>query len=104
VFIFYFFYNGVTLTPWYCKRNFFHGTRQGLNRTAISNYILCSWFRASWINVNNCPTRCDYIQFYYISADNSTCFATVRWRGGDGDSSTSADVSKYLSTSARCCN
>jgi len=22
--------------------------------------ILCSWFRASCINVNNCPTRCDY--------------------------------------------
>ena len=25
--------------------------------------ILCSLARASWINVNNCPTRCDYIQF-----------------------------------------
>ena len=23
--------------------------------------------------VNNCPTRCDYIQFYYISANSSTC-------------------------------
>ena len=22
--------------------------------------ILCSWVRASWISVNNCPTRCDY--------------------------------------------
>jgi len=22
----------------------------------------------SYVNVNNCPTRCDYIQFYYISA------------------------------------
>ena len=30
--------------------------------------------RASWINVNNWPTRCDYIQFYYISANCSTCF------------------------------
>ena len=37
-------------------------------------FILCSWVRASWINVNNCPTRCDYIQFYYIYADSSTCF------------------------------
>ena len=36
--------------------------------------ILCSWVRASWTNVNNCPTRCDYIQFCYISADSSTCF------------------------------
>jgi len=25
--------------------------------------VLCSWVRASCINVNNCPTRCDYIQF-----------------------------------------
>jgi hypothetical protein len=25
-------------------------------------------------NVNICPTRCDYIQFYYTSADSSTCF------------------------------
>jgi hypothetical protein len=24
---------------------------------------LCSWVRASWINVNNCPTSCDCIQF-----------------------------------------
>jgi len=46
-------------------------------------------------SVNNCPTRCDYIQFYYISADGSTRFgwyphpssgahATVRWRRGVG--------------------
>ena len=32
--------------------------------------ILCSWVRASWINVNNCPTRCDYMQFYYISVNS----------------------------------
>ena len=25
-------------------------------------------------NINNCPTRCDYMQFCYISADSSTCF------------------------------
>ena len=36
--------------------------------------ILCSWVRESWINVNSFPTRCDYRQFYYISADSSTCF------------------------------
>jgi len=36
--------------------------------------ILCSWVRAMWINVSNCPMRCDCIQFYYISADGSTCF------------------------------
>ena len=37
-------------------------------------FFLYSWVRASWINVHNCPTRCDYIQFYYISADSSTFF------------------------------
>jgi len=36
--------------------------------------FLCSWVCESWINVNNCPTRCDYIQFYYISANSATCF------------------------------
>jgi len=25
--------------------------------------ILYSWVRASWIKFNNCPTRCDSIQF-----------------------------------------
>jgi len=25
------------------------------------------------MNVNNCPTRCDYVQLYHISADSSTC-------------------------------
>ena len=28
--------------------------------------LLCSWVRASWISVSNCPTRCDCIRFYYI--------------------------------------
>ena len=41
---------------------------------AKSITILFSRVRALWINVNNCPKRCDYIQFYYISAENSTCF------------------------------
>jgi len=26
-------------------------------------FFLRSWVRASWINVNNFPTRCDYTQF-----------------------------------------
>ena len=26
------------------------------------------------VSVNNCTTRCDYIQFYYISANSFTCF------------------------------
>jgi len=28
-----------------------------------SDFLSRSWVRASWINVNNSPTRCDYIQF-----------------------------------------
>ena len=73
-------------------------------------WILCSWVRESWINVYNCPTRCDYLQFYYIfcrqlymfrmipssiirstlktvittSGIGGTLFATVRWCGGVG--------------------
>jgi len=35
------------------------------------------------------------------SGTGRTVFATIRWRGGVG---TSADGSKYGSTSARCCN
>ena len=30
--------------------------------------------RYSKMNVNNCSSRCDYVQFYYISAGSSTCF------------------------------
>jgi len=29
----------------------------------IWHFFLCSWVHASWISVNNCTTRCDYIQF-----------------------------------------
>ena len=36
--------------------------------------IVCPRVHAACINVNNCPTRYDYIQFYYIFADSSTCF------------------------------
>jgi hypothetical protein len=35
--------------------------------------ISCSWVRASWIDVNNCPTRCNLIQFSFPS-NCSTCF------------------------------
>ena len=84
-----------------------------------------------WISVNNCPTRCDCIQFYYISANSSTCFgwyprpssgahancnyniwhwlnhicySPLTWRSQNSDSSTSADGNKCGLTSARCCN
>jgi len=72
--------------------------------------ILCSWVHASWIYVNNCLTRCDYIQFVlyflqtalhvlddtlihhreHIPTVMATCgtgrtvFATVCWCGGVG--------------------
>ena len=29
----------------------------------INTHFFMFMVRASWINVNNCPTRCDYIQF-----------------------------------------
>jgi hypothetical protein len=93
-------------------------------------FFLCSWVRASWINVNNCPTRREYIQFYYIfcsqlymirmipsssSGAHSNCNYNIwqwsnriyhhplTWRSGS-NSSTSTDSSKYSSASARCCN
>jgi len=39
--------------------------------------ILCSWIRASWINVNNCPIRCDFIQFI-IQGDAGGICNTLR--------------------------
>jgi hypothetical protein len=92
-------------------------------------WILCSWVRESWINVYNCPTRCDYLQFYYIfcrqlymfrmipssiirstlktvittSGTNRICYRSLMWRSRN-DSSTSADGSKYVSTISRCYN
>ena len=30
-----------------------------MNLSLVSFFFLCSWFRVSWINVNNCPRRCD---------------------------------------------
>jgi len=44
------------------------------------DYFLCSWVRASWINVNNCPKRCDCIQFYgCLQKYNKTVIAASRW-------------------------
>ena len=92
--------------------------------------VLCSWVRASWINVSNCPMRCDYIRFYYISAESNTCFGwyphpssgahsncnyniwhcsnricyrLLSWRSRN-DFSTTAEGSKHRSNNARCCN
>ena len=92
-------------------------------------HILCSRVHASWINVSNCPTRCNYIQFHYISANSSTCFGwyphpssgthvncnysiwhwlnricyrPLSW-SSSSNSSTIADGSRYGLTSDRCC-
>jgi hypothetical protein len=46
----------------------------------------------------------EHIQTVITSATVRTVFATVRWRGGVRTQNTSADGSKYGSTSARCCN
>jgi hypothetical protein len=35
--------------------------------------FFCSWVCASWINVSNCPTRCNFIQFLF-PANCCTCF------------------------------
>ena len=67
--------------------------------------LLCSRVRASWININNCSTSCDYMQLYFLqtaphvsddtlihhqehvqtvfttSGTGRTVFAAVRWRG-----------------------
>jgi hypothetical protein len=85
------------------------------------------------LNVNNCPARCDCIEFYYIFANGSTCFGwylhpssgahvncnysiwhclncicylllSWRIRNESSDSSMTTEGSKYVSTSARCCN
>ena len=34
--------------------------------TLLFLFLLCSWVRASWINVNNCPERRNYIQFIIL--------------------------------------
>ena len=73
-----------------------------------SRYVILLTSYQQTLSVNNCPTRCDYIQFYYIfcrqlymfrmisssiirstiqtvittSGTGRTVFATVLWRGG----------------------
>ena len=105
------------------------------SRTKATEFslALCSRVRASWVIVNDCPTRCDYTQFYYFSGNSSTCFGWSRrpssgahvncnysiwhwsnricyrpltWRSRNcrSYSTTSAESSKYGSTCARCCN
>jgi hypothetical protein len=34
---------------------------------SMNTLFLCSWVRASWINVNNCPTKCDFVQFLFTT-------------------------------------
>ena len=51
----------------------FRSTRLCVTACGVMHPPRCCRPKASWINVNNCPTRCDYIQFYYISANSSTC-------------------------------
>ena len=42
--------------------------------TVISRRILCLWFRASLIYINNCPTRCNTKQSIYFSASSLYVF------------------------------
>jgi len=39
-------------------------------------YLLCLWFRASLIYINNCPTRCSTKQSFYYSASSLYMFRT----------------------------
>jgi len=41
---------------------------------AMHCIILCSWFRASFIYINNCLTRCNTKQSIYYSASYCKCF------------------------------
>jgi hypothetical protein len=54
--------------------NFLHSTVSQISHYYRQRHILFlhSWARASWINVNNCPTRCDFVQFLF-PANCSTC-------------------------------
>jgi len=36
--------------------------------------LLCLWFRASLIYINNCPTRCNTKQYIYYSASSLYMF------------------------------
>jgi len=52
----------------------------------VAYLFLCLWARASWINVNNCPTRCDYKLFFvflqtalHVSGDTFTHHQEHTW-------------------------
>jgi hypothetical protein len=47
--------------------------KEGNQNDVLCISLLCSCVRASWINVNNCPTRCDFVQFLF-PANCSTYF------------------------------
>ena len=70
------------------------GARVNCNYSIWHWSIRICYLPLTWRSRNSVPTRWDYIQFYYTSADSCTC----------SDSSTSAEDSKYGSTNARCCN
>jgi len=42
----------------------------GRSVSEIYSHILCLWFRASLIYINNCPTRCNTKQSIYYSASS----------------------------------
>jgi len=52
---------------------FLHWTT-GATVDTVSFWILCLWFRASLIYVNNCPTRCNTNQSIYYSASSLYMF------------------------------
>jgi hypothetical protein len=70
------------------------------------HWILCSLVRASWISVNNCPTRCDFVQFLF-PANCSTCF---RWHLHPSSGARAwapiliPQWQRKVAYSVRCCN
>ena len=54
---------------------YFKGTRTAAVRIKWHTWkILCSWFRASLIYNNSCPTRCNTNQYIYYSASSLCMF------------------------------
>jgi hypothetical protein len=66
------------------------------------SYFLCSRARASWIYVNNCPTRCSYMQ-WFISVNCCTCFGRYLHpsSGAHITVSTASGISVTISTTCR---
>ena len=52
------------------ERNSEINTTSSLKTVKTSVAILCLWFRASLIYINNCPTRCNTKQSIYYSASS----------------------------------